>query len=187
PGTVCLRGSALREPGLIADGAVVIEGETIAWVGRTADLPPLPEDAQVLDLEDKVVVPGFVDSHTHLIFSGDRVEAFEQRLGGMTYQEISARGGGITSTVRRVRAAAREDLIEQARWRLLQLLSFGVTTVEVKSGYGLTLDDELKCLRAIADLNAEGPWELVPTFLVAHAVPLQHGGDRAVYLRLACE
>src|SRR5207253_5571365 len=109
--------------------------------------------------------PGFVDSHTHLIFSGTREGEFEQRLQGKTYQEISAQGGGINATVQAVRRSSKEELKALARKRLNRLLRFGVTTVEVKSGYGLTLADELKSLEAIAELNAEGPWELVPTFL----------------------
>lgn len=179
--------SALRDPGLIADGAVVVEGDRIAWVGTTSELPPLSPYAEVIDLQGKVVMPGLVDSHTHLIFAGDRVEEWEQRLAGKTYQEISAAGGGIMSSVRAVRQASRADLVALARPRLERLLAHGVTTVEVKSGYGLSMPDELRCLEAIADLHAAGPWELAPTFLGAHAVPEEFRDDRAGYLRLVCE
>ena len=168
----------------IADGALVCRDGRIDWVGPTADLPPLPPDAEVIDATGQVVLPGFVDSHTHLLFAGSREDEFEQRLQGLSYQEIAARGGGINATVRRVRAASKEELKALARPRLRRLLQLGVTTVEVKSGYGLTLADELKCLEAIAELNAEGPLELVPTFLGAHAVPPEYRSDRDGYLRL---
>jgi imidazolonepropionase len=187
PGVASLRGERLRDPAVIPDGALIIEGERVAWVGPSADLPPLPADAQVQDVPGMVVLPGLVDSHTHLLFAGERLDEFEQRLGGLTYQEIGARGGGIQSTVRRVRAASRERLKELARPRLARSLAFGVTTVEVKSGYGLSPVDELKCLQAVADLNDEGPVELVPTFLGAHAVPPEFAADRAGYVRLLCD
>jgi imidazolonepropionase len=186
-GTRCKRGLALRDPGLIADGAIVLEGDTIAWVGPDAGLPPVAASAEVIDVSGKVVLPGFVDSHTHLLFAGDRVDEFAQRLGGLTYQEISARGGGIQSTVRSVRQATRAQLADLARPRLQRMLALGVTTVEVKSGYGLTLADELKCLEAVADLNSAGPLDLVPTFLGAHAVPPEYATNRDGYLRLLCE
>lgn len=166
------------------DGAILLQDGCIAWVGPTSDLPPLSEDANVLDATGKVVLPGFIDSHTHLIFAGSREDEFEQRLEGRTYQEIAAQGGGINATVRRVRHSSKEELKDLARRRLDRFLRFGVTTVEVKSGYGLTLADELKCLEGIAELNAEGPLELVPTFLGAHAVPPEYQRDRPGYLRL---
>jgi imidazolonepropionase len=180
-------GARMREVGLIADGAVVVEGERIGWLGPDRDLPPVPPDATVLDLHGKVVLPGLVDSHTHLIFAGDRVEEWERRLAGATYQQISAAGGGILSTVRAVRSASRAELAALARPRLERLLSFGVTTVEVKSGYGLSLADELRCLEVVADLNAAQPVELVPTFLGAHAVPAEYAGNRAGFVDLVCD
>lgn len=178
------RGAAMHAPLVIADGALVARSGRIAWVGSTTELPPVPPDAVVLDASGRAVLPGLVDSHTHLLFAGTREDEFEQRLAGATYQEIAARGGGINATVRRVRQASRDELKRLARRRLATLLAFGVTTVEVKSGYGLSLTDELKCLEAIAELNAEGPLELVPTFLGAHAVPPEFRDDRASYLRL---
>jgi imidazolonepropionase len=180
-------GTALRDPGLIAGGSVVLEGDTISWVGPTDQLPPLPPNAEVVDAVGKVVAPGFIDGHTHLVFAGDRVAEWEQRLAGRTYQEISAAGGGIMSTVRAVRQSSRRELVDLARPRARRLLAHGVTTVEVKSGYGLSLPDELRCLEVIADLSAEGPWELVPTFLGAHAVPAEYADDREEYIRLLCE
>src|SRR5262249_20258185 len=150
----------------------------ITWLGPSDHVPPLPPDTEVIDAAGKVVLPGFIDSHTHLIFPGSREDEFEQRLQGRTYQEIAARGGGINATVQRVRAASKDELKSLARRRLDRLLQFGITTVEVKSGYGLTLADEIKCLEVVAELNAEGPLELVPTFLGAHAVPPEFQNQR---------
>jgi imidazolonepropionase len=163
---------------------IYLENGRIAWIGPTNKTPPLPAGVEVIDATGKVVTPGLVDSHTHLIFAGTRENEFEQRLQGKTYQEIAAQGGGINATVRRVRQASKEELKALARPRLERLMRFGVTTVEVKSGYGLSLADEIKCLEAIAELNAEGPWELVPTFLGAHAVPAEFRDDRAGYIDL---
>jgi imidazolonepropionase len=179
-------GPAMRALGLIAGGALVVRDDLIDWLGPTSALPPLPEGAEVVDLAGKVVLPGLVDSHTHLIFAGSRAGEFEQRIGGASYQEITAAGGGILSTVREVRRSSKEELKALARPRLDRLLRFGVTTVEIKSGYGLTLADEIKCLEAIADLEREGPLELVPTFLGAHAVPPEFATRRAGYLDLLC-
>jgi imidazolonepropionase len=186
-GDLSRRGRAMRDLAVLDGGALVAEDGRITWVGPTADLPPLPADAKVIDATGKVVLPGFIDSHTHLIFAGARADEFEQRLQGKSYQEIAEQGGGINATVRRVRAASKDELKALARPRLDRLLRFGVTTVEVKSGYGLTLTDELKCLEAIAELNAEGPPELVPTFLGAHAVPPEWQGKRDAYVNLLVE
>jgi imidazolonepropionase len=183
----CRRGDALRDAGVIEDGAVVVENGRIAWLGATAELPPLPAGTEAVDVSGNVVLPGLIDSHTHLLFAGSREDEFEQRLAGLSYQEITARGGGIQSTVQRVRQASRAELIELARPRLRRMLRFGVTTVEVKSGYGLTSADEMKCLEAIAELNAEGPVELVPTFLGAHAVPAELRHRREEYVRSLVE
>lgn len=182
-----VRGSALASPLVISKGALIADGETIRWLGPTAELPPLPSDAEVVDAAGKVVLPGLVDSHTHLVFAGSREGEFEDRLRGATYQEISERGGGINATVQRVRSASKEELKELARGRLERMFRFGVTTVEVKSGYGLSPADELKCLQVIAELNAEGRYDLVPTFLGAHAVPPEYRSDRAGYVRLLVE
>jgi imidazolonepropionase len=177
-------GAALRDLALLTDGAIVLRDGLIDWMGPDADLPPLPPDALQIDAARKIILPGLIDSHTHLIFAGSREGEFEQRLQGLSYHEIAARGGGIMSTVRTVRQCSREQLKTLARPRLQQMLRFGVTTVEVKSGYGLTPADERKCLQAIAELNAEGPLELVPTFLGAHAVPAEYCDRRDEYLRL---
>lgn len=181
------RGNDMGQVQVIERGAIVVRDGLIDWVGPDAELPPLPADFETIDASGKTVLPGFVDSHTHLIFSGTREAEFEQRLQGLSYQEISARGGGINASVAQVRRASRDELREAARRRLDRLLRFGVTTVEVKSGYGLSRADEMKCLEVIAELNAAGPVELVSTFLGAHAVPPEYRQDRAGYVRLLIE
>jgi imidazolonepropionase len=178
------RGPLMHLLPVLENGALIARDGRIQWIGPTSELLVAPAGALVIDAAGKVVLPGLIDSHTHLLFAGARVDEFEQRLQGMSYQEIAARGGGINATVRQVRQASRHTLKELARRRLERLLRFGVTTVEIKSGYGLSMGDELKCLEVIAELNAEGPLELVPTFLGAHAVPPEYQRDRAGYLRL---
>jgi imidazolonepropionase len=180
-------GEEMRNLAVIANGAVLIRDDRIEWVGPTAELPLAPLDAAVIDAAGKTVLPGFVDSHTHLIFAGTREDEFELRLQGVTYAEIAARGGGINATVRRVREASKEQLKELARRRLDRMLALGITTVEVKSGYGLSPADEIKCLEVIAELNREHPCELVPTFLGAHDVPPEYREEREAYLRLVIE
>ncbi len=178
------------ECSFLANGSLCIRDGIIEWAGPTAEMPVVAEDERDLtwiDAHGKVVLPGFVDSHTHLLFAGSRVEEFEQRLRGLSYAEITARGGGILSTVERVRQASKEELKALARPRLRRMLQLGVTTVEVKSGYGLTPTDEIKCLEAVAELNAEGPWELVSTFLGAHAVPPEYRSNREGYIGSLCE
>jgi imidazolonepropionase len=186
PGIDRKRG-VMRDISIITGGSLLVRDGIIEWLGPTADLPPLPPDVEVIDASNKVLLPGFVDSHTHLIFAGSRASEFEQRIAGFTYQEIAAAGGGILSSVRQVRSCSSEELKALARPRLQRMLRLGVTTVEVKTGYGLTLADEMKCLEAIADLAAEGPPELVPTFLGAHAVPPEFANDRQGYVRLLCD
>lgn len=183
-GLPLLRGTAMRQLDIIPDGAVLIRDGKIDWIGQSNALPELPADTQVIDVAGKVVIPGLVDSHTHLIFAGSREDEFEQRLQGKSYQEISAAGGGINASVRKVREASKDELKRLARRRLDRLLRFGITTVEVKSGYGLSLADEIKCLEVIAELNADGPLELVPTFLGAHAIPPEFATNRDGYIHL---
>lgn len=180
-------GAAMRELHIIPDGAVLIEDGQIFWVGPTADMPPLPADTDVIDASGKIVTPGLVDSHTHLLFAGSREEEFEQRLSGVSYSEIARMGGGINRTVQATRAASKNELKAMARRRLQRMLSLGATTVEVKSGYGLSPAEELRCLQAIAELQSEQPCSLAATFLGAHEVPLEYRHDRAEYLRLLVE
>ncbi len=148
---------------------------------RAVNLTP---NAQVIDARGCVVVPGFVDPHTHLVFGGDRREELRRRLGGATYAEIAADGGGIVRTVAATRAASEQELIAGGRARLAEMLSFGTTTAEAKSGYGLDRETELRMLRVIRTLASEQPIELTATFMGAHDVPVEYRGRRAEYVRL---
>lgn len=162
----------MRELEIIADGGMLIEDGRVVATGPSNEIEKaLPAGAEIVDAKGRVVLPGFVDAHTHPVFGGDRVDEFEMRARGATYEEIAESGGGIRSTVRRTRAASEEELLAQAKKHTGWFLRGGTTTVEAKSGYGLTIDDELKMLRVIRRLNAETPVEFVPTFLGAHAVP----------------
>jgi imidazolonepropionase len=177
----------MRDIAVIENGAVLLTDSRIEWLGSTEQLPAVSSDIPVIDAAGKAVLPGFVDSHTHLIFAGARADEFEMRLQGVSYQDIAAKGGGINSTVRRVREASKEQLKELARNRLDRMLAMGVTTVEAKSGYGLSFADEVKSLEAIQELNAEHPCDLVPTFLGAHEVPPEFRNDRDGYIRLVVD
>jgi imidazolonepropionase len=184
------RGAALADPGLIEDGALAcLEGQIVA-VGRTAELLALLDDpaaAHVIDAAGKVVLPGFVDPHTHLLWAGDRAGEFEQRIAGATYMQIMQAGGGIMSTVRATRAASLDELILQTLPRLDAMMAHGTTTAEVKTGYGLDLDSEIKMLDAIRLLDEEHPMDLVPTFMAAHAVPAEYAGRTDAYVDLVVE
>ena len=173
----------MRDAGIRRDVAVAVSGEQIAAVGPLAELEPAFPDATTIDCGGGVLTPGLVDSHTHAIFGRPRADEQEQRAAGADYLAIAARGGGIHASVRDLRGRSEADLIALARGRLLRLASYGTTTVEVKSGYGLSVEDELKTLRVIAALAAELPLRLVATWLGAHEIPLEHratpGGRRA--------
>jgi imidazolonepropionase len=170
-------------------GVVGVQGGRVAFLGPEAAVPPgaVGPGTQVVDAGGGFVGPGFVDPHTHLVFAGDRSREFELRCQGATYLEIAQAGGGIANTVAAVRAASEEALVEAALPRLARLLACGVTCAEVKSGYGLTLEDELKMLRVVRRLAALQPVELVPTLLCAHAVPPEYRERRAAYVRLCVE
>jgi imidazolonepropionase len=178
------RGEAMNELGLIEDGAVAVSRGLITLVGTTEEVLAQTEADEMIDASNRVVMPGFVDPHTHLVFAGSREDEFESRLRGATYMEIMAAGGGIMSTVRATRAATLPQLIAQSRERLDRMLAHGTTTAEVKSGYGLNVDDELKMLEAIRQLDATHPIELVPTFLGAHAVPAEFKGQADEYVEV---
>ena len=165
------RGHRLGDLDIIENGAVMVQNGFIQAVGDSEALLMQYPDGSAFDAGQHVVMPGFVDPHTHLLWAGDRAAEFEMRLEGKTYMEIMAAGGGINSTVRATRTASMDDLIGQTRQRLWQAFSYGTTTAEVKTGYGLELESELRQLEAILHLNNQVPLELAPTFLGAHAVP----------------
>jgi imidazolonepropionase len=170
--------------GVVEDGAVAAKGGRIAFVGPRAGLPRDADAAQTERLDGRWVTPGLVDCHTHLVFAGDRAHEFELRLEGATYAEIAAAGGGILSTVRATRAATEDGLVESALPRLDALLAEGVTTLEVKSGYGLDLETERRMLRAARRLGERRPVRVATSFLGAHALPPEAGGDKDAYVDL---
>ncbi|MEY2527420.1 MAG: imidazolonepropionase, partial [Verrucomicrobiota bacterium] len=177
-------GVELSELTIIRDGGMLIRDGKIDIVGPSSEIEKNAQGAEVVDAAGRIVLPGFVDAHTHLVFAGSRLDDFERRARGETYEQIAAAGGGIWSTVARTRAASDVDLFAQAEKHAQWFLKCGTTTVEAKSGYGLTVDDELKILRTIRRLNDETALECVPTFLGAHAIPRedQESPDRYVDL-----
>ena len=174
--------------GIVRDGAVASKDGNLVYVGPAVDLPDAPERlaTDVESLGGKWVTPGLVDCHTHLVFGGDRAHEMEQRLHGVSYEEIARRGGGIASSVRSTREASEDELVEQARPRLQALLDEGVTTVEIKSGYGLDLETELRMLRAARRLGEEMPVTVRTTFLGAHAFPPEYKDNPDAYVDLVC-
>jgi len=168
----------------ISDAALVWQGETIRWVGPASELPADFADDERQSAGGRLVVPGLVDCHTHLAFGGWRADEFEQRIRGDSYLDIARAGGGIASTMRHTRAASEDELAERAAGFLAEMRRLGVTTVEAKSGYGLTETDELKTLRVYRRLAESQPTRIVPTLLGAHIVPPEFKEDRAGYIRL---
>ena len=186
------RGAALKDIGLIEDAAVLCAGGNIVSVGKTDDALRDPwiqnnrRAIQEIDCSGQVVLPGFVDSHTHPAFTTPRLVDFEQRIAGATYEQIARAGGGIRSSVEGVRNVGRAALAGHVLAALNEMVAQGTTTVEAKSGYGLNLDAELKSLEAIADAVRQWPGTVVPTFLGAHAVPREYEGREDKYIRIIC-
>jgi imidazolonepropionase len=174
------RSNSLSKLGLIRDGAVLVRDGSIAAVGTRAQIEALPEAkaAEKLDLGGRVALPGFVDSHTHLVHAASRAEEYELKIAGASYEEIARKGGGILNSVKKLRAATADALKQRAAAALKQFAAYGTTTVEAKSGYGLDVSNELKILRLHKELAAEQPLEIVSTFLGAHVVPAEFRGKR---------
>ncbi|HSM54929.1 MAG TPA: imidazolonepropionase [Candidatus Sulfomarinibacteraceae bacterium] len=181
------RGAAMRQLNIIDNGAVAVHRERIVAVGHTYDLRARYEAHKAIDATGRAVVPGFVDSHTHAVYGGDRAQEFEMRIRGATYVEIMATGGGILSTMQHTRQASEEALLVTARQRLDQMLAQGSTTVEIKTGYGLDVQSELKMLRVIEALDRTHACDVVPTFLGAHTAPPEYKDDAEGYTRLVIE
>jgi imidazolonepropionase len=177
----------MEQLGIVSDGCVAIKDGKISAVGKTENIKKQYEAEETIDAKGKVVIPGFVDPHTHLVFAGSREEEFEMRLKGATYMEILQKGGGILKTVRETRRASGQELVEECEKTLSIMLEHGTTTVEAKSGYGLNLEDEIKCLRAMKRLNETQPVDIVPTFMGAHAIPPEFRGQVDKYVRLATD
>jgi imidazolonepropionase len=172
--------------GEIADGALLVQGDTLSWVGADADLPHGLRPAAEHDLAGALVTPGLIDAHTHLVYGGDRCAEFELRLQGARYEDIARQGGGILSTVAATRAASDEQLFAHAAARARALMSEGVTTVEIKSGYGLTQAHEARCLAVARRLGRELPLTVRTTSLAAHALPPEFAGRADAYIEAAC-
>ncbi len=173
--------------GAIDDGAIAVREGRIAWVGERRALPAgAPDDSRVRSAGGRWITPGLIDCHTHLVYAGDRAKEFEMRLKGASYEEIARQGGGIVSTVKATRQASEEALVECSRPRLRALIAEGVTTVEIKSGYGLDLDTELRMLRAARRLGEVEPVDIVTTFLGAHALPPEFAGRADDYIDFIC-
>ena len=175
--------------GTIPGGAIATRGDRIAWIGRAGELPGVPEllAAEVHRAEGAWLTPGLIDCHTHIVFGGDRTGDFRRRLRGESYQEIARAGGGIASTVRATRAASTDELTAGAVARAADLSAWGVTTLEVKSGYGLDLEHELRMLEAAARMADRLPLDVSPTLLAAHAVPPEYAGRRGEYVGLVID
>ncbi len=172
--------------GLIADGVIAIEGSKIAWAGAAADLPKGYQNTASHDLEGRLVTPALIDCHTHVVFGGNRAAEFEQRLNGASYEEVAKAGGGIVSTVTATRAASEDALLADALTRVDAMIAEGVTLIEVKSGYGLDRETELKMLRVARQIAKARPIETRTSFLGAHAVPPEYAGRPDAYIDDMC-
>ncbi|MFC1466826.1 MAG: imidazolonepropionase [Candidatus Brachytrichaceae bacterium NZ_4S206] len=181
------RGPAMHDLGIIADGAIAIDDGVIVALGPSGELRATYDARRAIDAAGKIVCPGFVDPHTHLVYVGDRVAEWEMKLRGVSYLDILAAGGGILRTMRATREASLERLVAQARRRLDALMRCGVTTCEIKTGYGLSVVAELKMLDAIAILAQTHPCDVLPTLLAAHAIPPEFTSDPDGYVDLIVE
>ena len=172
--------------GLIGDGVIALEGAQIAWVGASSDLPDVYQNLTRHDLNGRLVTPALIDCHTHLVFGGNRAAEFEQRLNGASYEAVAKAGGGIVSTVTATRAATEDALLVDALTRVDAMIAEGVTLIEVKSGYGLDRDTELKMLRVARQIAKSRPIEVRTSFLGAHAVPAEYAGQPDAYIDEMC-
>jgi imidazolonepropionase len=172
--------------GWLEDGALAVEDGRIAWVGASDSVPATLRAGSVHDAQGALITPGLIDCHTHLVYAGDRAGEFEARLQGASYEDIARAGGGIVSTVKATRAADEDTLLAQSLRRLRPLLAEGVTTIEIKSGYGLAEDAEAKCLRVARKLGAQERVDVRTTFLGAHAIPPEFAGRADDYVDLVC-
>jgi imidazolonepropionase len=181
------KGAAMLDIGSVENAAVLVSGGRISLILSGSDQIPETELHDVLDAEGQVVCPGFVDPHTHIVFAGNRLDEFEMKIKGAEYLEILAAGGGIISTVRSTRSASDEELVELGLMRLDRMLRNGTTTCEIKTGYGLDQQAEIKMLRVIEELDKRHPIDIVPTFLAAHAVPPEYRDKPDDYVQLICD
>lgn len=175
--------------GLILNGAIAIHDGRIQWLGAMSELPLNYQDycVEILDCHGQLVTPGLVDCHTHIVYAGNRAKEFEMRLNGASYEQVAKAGGGIISTVASTRAASENQLYDQSAVRLELIMSEGATTVEIKSGYGLNLKDELKMLRVARQLGRDYEVDIVTSFLGAHAIPPEYAGRSDAYIDLVCQ
>ena len=180
------RGTAMLDVGIIENGAVAVSGGKIVGVGVSNEILSEFQSDNMIDAEVRVVCPGFVDPHTHIVFAGDRLNEFELKIKGADYLEILASGGGIIATVRQTREASVSDLVEQSRQRLDKMLACGTTTAEIKTGYGLDTETEMKMLACVEELDKTHAIDIVPTFLAAHAVPPEFKSNANGYVDLIC-
>jgi imidazolonepropionase len=177
-------GAELRELAIIENGALLASDGVIEAIGRSEEIEPLiASDATLIDAHGRILLPGFVDAHTHLVFGGNRADEFEARAAGKSYEDIAEAGGGILSTVQKTRKATLEQLVEIGKKHLQWMVHSGTTTIEAKSGYGLSIEEEIKILLAYRRLNSDGPVEIVATLLAPHAIPPEYKGSPTGYVQ----
>ena len=181
------RGDEMLDVGIIENGAAAVVGGKIARVGGSKEILREFQSDTMIDAEGRVVCPGFIDPHTHIVYAGNRLNEFELKIKGTDYLEILANGGGIISTVKQTRDASLPDLVEYSRKRLDKMLACGTTTCEIKTGYGLDAETEMKMLAVIEELDKTHAIDIVPTFLAAHAVPPEYNGNSEKYVNLICD